>query len=49
MTLLVTQKAETASEQLLNMWLHGKSVHTADYYRRSAKRFQKFVGKPLTW
>lgn len=47
MTLVVTQKADTASEQLLNMWLHGKSIHTADYYRRSAKRFLEFVGKPL--
>ena len=41
------QKAETANEQLLNMWLHGKSKSTANYYRRSAKRFIEFVGKPL--
>lgn len=44
---LVTPKAATASDQLINLWLGGKSRHTADYYRRSAQRFQKFVGKPL--
>ncbi|MBW4639575.1 MAG: tyrosine-type recombinase/integrase [Gloeocapsa sp. UFS-A4-WI-NPMV-4B04] len=29
------------------MWLHGKSIRTADYYRRSALRFLEFVGKPI--
>jgi integrase/recombinase XerD len=29
------------------MWVHGKSAHTAELYRRSAKRFLEFVGKPL--
>jgi integrase/recombinase XerD len=29
------------------MWVHGKSAHTAELYRRSAKRFLLFVGKPL--
>lgn len=47
MTVLVTPKAATASEQLVNLWLGGKSRHTADYYRRSAKRLEEFVGKPL--
>lgn len=47
MNSLVTQKAATASDQLINLWLGGKSRHTADYYRRSAKRFLEFVGKPL--
>ncbi|MBE9018946.1 tyrosine-type recombinase/integrase [Chroococcidiopsidales cyanobacterium LEGE 13417] len=47
MNLLTTPKAATASDQLVNLWLGGKSRHTADYYRRSARRFQEFVGKPL--
>ena len=47
MAVLAKQKADTAFEQLLNMWLHGKSIRTADYYRRSALRFLEFVGKPI--
>ncbi len=45
--LVITQKATTASEQLLRLWLGGKSANTADYYRRSATRFLSFVGKPI--
>lgn len=44
---VATKLATTASEQLVNMWLHGKSLHTAEYYRLYAKRFLEFVGKPL--
>lgn len=40
-------EATTATEQLINMWVHGKSANTAELYRRSAKRFLEFVGKPL--
>ncbi len=48
MTLQVEQPgATTATEQLINMWVHGKSANTAQLYRRSAKRFLEFVGKPL--
>jgi integrase/recombinase XerD len=39
--------ATTPTEQLINMWVHGKSAHTAELYRRSAKRFLEFAGKPL--
>jgi len=51
-TCYMTQRVElpeatTATQQLLNMWVHGKSAHTALLYRRSAKRFLEFVGKPL--
>lgn len=42
-----TATATTPSEQLLNMWLHGKSPRTASYYRIYANCFLKFVGKPL--
>ncbi|HEY9858362.1 MAG TPA: tyrosine-type recombinase/integrase [Candidatus Obscuribacterales bacterium] len=34
-------------EQLISLWLHGRSPCTIDYYRRSAHRFLLFVGKPL--
>lgn len=44
---LEKQTASTASEQLLNIWLHGKSPRTQAYYRLYAQRFLKFVGKPL--
>jgi integrase/recombinase XerD len=47
MNSLATQTATTVSEQLVNMWLHGKSPCTAEYYRLYAKRFLEFVGKPL--
>lgn len=47
MNSLATQTATTVSEQLVNMWLHGKSPCTAEYYRLYARRFLKFVGKPL--
>ena len=39
--------ATTATEQLINMWVHGKSANTSELYRRSANRFLAFVGKPL--
>ena len=47
MTQLVQKTAETAFEQLLNLWLHGKSPRTQSYYRLYATRFLLFVGKPL--
>ncbi len=43
----VKPTATTASQQLLRLWLGGKSSNTADYYRRSAERFLAFVGKPI--
>ena len=39
--------ANTAAEQLLSLWLHGKSQRTQAYYRFYAQRFLEFVGKPL--
>jgi len=42
-----TKKAFSATEQLLNLWLHGKSPPTQQYYRLYAMRFISFVGKPL--
>jgi integrase/recombinase XerD len=37
----------TATEQMLNMWLHGRSPSTQNSYRFYAKQFLKFVNKPL--
>jgi integrase/recombinase XerD len=47
MSKLATQAAVTATEQLVNLWLHGKSSRTQEYYRLYAMRFIDFVGKPL--
>jgi integrase/recombinase XerD len=47
MNQVATQTAVTATEQLLNLWLHGKSDRTCEYYRLYARRFIDFVGKPL--
>lgn len=33
--------------QLIELWVHGRSPHTQDYYRRSAYRFLAHIGKPL--
>lgn len=37
----------TATEGLLDLWLHGKSPHTQRYYRREALKFLQIVGKPI--
>lgn len=34
-------------EQAIALWVHGKSVHTQRYYRRTAHQFLAWVGKPL--
>ena len=47
MSKLATQAAVTATEQLVSLWLHGKSARTQEYYRFYAMRFIAFVGKPL--
>ena len=36
-----------ATERLISMWLHGLSPQTQDRYRRTSRRFLKFVNKPL--
>ncbi len=43
MNKLATQTAVTATEQLVNLWLHGKSVRTSEYYRLYELRFFAFV------
>ncbi len=34
-------------EQVIDLWLHGKSPHTQRYYRREAQKFLVMLGKPL--
>jgi len=47
-TVLVKQPGvATATDQLLNRWVHGKSAHTQQLYCHSAISFLEFVGKPL--
>ena len=38
---------DPAIQQLMTLWLHGKSRHTRRYYRRDAERFLRFSGAPL--
>ena len=37
----------TTDEQVLALWLHGKSPHTARGYRADVLAFGTFVGKPI--
>jgi len=37
----------TADEQLIGIWLHGRSVHTARAYRADVERFRRAAGKPF--
>jgi integrase/recombinase XerD len=39
--------ARQTIDQLIELWVHGKSVHTQRYYRKDAHRFKEFVGKPI--
>src|SRR6266700_3749261 len=39
--------ADTSDEQLVELWLHGKSPHTQRAYRTEAERFLNFVARPL--
>src|SRR5438067_13036101 len=36
-----------SDDQLLDIWLHGRSVHTQRAYRADMERFQARAGKPL--
>jgi len=43
----VIESVSNADEQLMQLWVHGKSRHTRRYYQKDAQRFLDFVGKPL--
>lgn len=44
---LAVQTVETDS-RLIELWLHGRSLHTQRAYRKDAGRFLSFVGVPLS-
>jgi integrase/recombinase XerD len=44
--MIVSRQAET-DQQLIELWLHGRSRHTQRAYRRDAERFLCAVEKPL--
>lgn len=43
----IAAEASQADEQLIQLWLHGKSRHTRRYYQKDAQRFRDLIGKPL--
>lgn len=42
-----TPDANATDEQLIDLWLHERSDHTKDAYRRDVRRMLTFIGKPL--
>ena len=43
---IISRQAQT-DEQLIELWLHGRSRHTQRAYRADAARFFRYVAKPL--
>src|SRR5438093_4319877 len=43
----ITSQQASSDEQLLKLWLHGRSPNTQRAYASDASRFRSFVGKPL--
>src|SRR5262245_41757995 len=37
----------TTDDRLIELWVHGRSLHTRRAYRKDAKRFLSFTSKPL--
>jgi integrase/recombinase XerD len=46
-TAVVVPRQAESDQQLIDLWLHGRSRHTQRAYRRDAERFLRTVGKPL--
>ncbi len=46
-TALVAPKQAESDQQLIDLWLHGRSRHTQRAYRSDAERFLEAMGKPL--
>jgi hypothetical protein len=38
---------DATEEQLIGLWLHGKSANTIRAYRRDIAAFRAFIGKPI--
>ena len=45
MSAIVLKESVASDEQLIDLWVHGKSKTTVRYYRSEAVRFLGFVGK----
>jgi integrase/recombinase XerD len=43
----INPRQAVSDEQLIELWLHGRSRHTQRAYRADANRFLAFCGKPL--
>lgn len=41
------ESTKSVVDEAIALWVHGKSVHTQRYYRRTAHQFLAWVGKPL--
>ncbi len=44
---MVSDDLGSTDEQLVELWLHGRSVHTRRAYRSDVERFIRFVNRPL--
>ena len=38
---------DATEDQLIGLWLHGKSANTSRAYRRDIAAFRAFIGKPI--
>jgi integrase/recombinase XerD len=47
MTAVLLPRQAESDQQLIELWLHGRSRHTQRAYRADTERFLKAVGKPL--
>jgi len=45
--LAASPRPAATDDQLVELWLHGRSPHTRRAYRADSERFRAFVGKPL--
>lgn len=43
----LTVREATTDDQVIDLWVHGRSQHTQRAYRADASRFQNFTGVPL--
>lgn len=46
-TTLATSELECTDNALIELWLHGRSLHTVRAYRSDVARFRAFVAKPI--
>jgi hypothetical protein len=44
---VTSAQPDATEEQLIGLWLHGKSANTIRAYRRDIAAFRVFIGKPI--